>query len=157
MCFRDHWEVVYFLFLFISEWLLLKSLKVQGMKYVFVSLHASPKSSGDTRPTYSKQIGFGIVSIFRCLIWGIWKRPNSKGGFSAWWVFQKILYIYICSLCAYALSSLSRWVWFLLWMSPTPLNGIKTPDSKSCIWVGGELTCLVLSGYHGVEQYWVTS
>lgn len=115
------------------------------MKYFFVSLHTSSKSSGNAKLMHSKQVGFEAVSIFRCLIWGVWKEPGSKGGFSAWYVSQKIMYIYICSMCVPM--HWAFWVgdWFLLWMFPVPLNGIKLPDSKSCVLVGSELRCPELS------------
>lgn len=98
------------------------------MKYFFVSSHTSSKSSRNAKLMPLKQAGFEAASIFRHLIWGVWKEPASKGGFLAWYVSQKIVYIYVCSLCVPMHWAL--WVGdsFLLWMFPVPLNGIKLPN-----------------------------
>lgn len=72
------------------------------MKYFFVSLGTSFKSSANVRPKHSKCFGFGVVSICRCLIWGAWKKAWFKG-----WIFSLIsvpkdhvhLYVQYVCLC----------------------------------------------------------
>lgn len=55
------------------------------MKYFFVCLHTSSRSSGNARPKHSKCFGFGVVSICRCLIWVARKKAWFKG-----WIFSLI-------------------------------------------------------------------
>lgn len=93
------------------------------MKYFFVSLHTSSKSSGNAKVTPSKQVGFEAVSIFRCLVWGVWKEPGSKVDFELDMSPQNIVYIYVF-VCLF--TELSEWGLVSAVNVPSPLEWNQT-------------------------------
>lgn len=111
------------------------------MKYFFVNLYTPSKSSGNAKLTPSKQVGFRLFPYLGAWFGVSGKRLVQRVGFQLDMSPKRSCIIYICSVCVPVHWSLWVGDWFLLWMFPVPLTGIKLPGSKSCVLVGSDLRC----------------